>query len=79
MLRAGHGLVVCVAALLTLGVVMVNSAGLTIGGDRLTSLADVFYSRSSILAVLAMLALLAGTLVPVQRIFTLQEGRQRWW
>ena len=41
MLRAGQGLVLIVLALLSLGVLMVTSAGLTVAGEQPLTLADL--------------------------------------
>ncbi|MHC4588427.1 MAG: hypothetical protein ACYTAQ_03585 [Planctomycetota bacterium] len=45
MLRAGHGIVLIVCALLAIGVVMVTSAGLTIDADRSVSLPQILRWR----------------------------------
>jgi cell division protein FtsW len=65
MLRAGHGVVLTVCALLAIGVVMVSSAGLSVDADRSVTLAGILLGRPSLLAALAMAALLAGSHVPV--------------
>jgi cell division protein FtsW len=72
MLRAGHGVVLIVCALLAIGVVMVTSAGLTIDADRSVSLPQIVLGRPALLAALAIGALLVGTRVPVQRLGRLQ-------
>lgn len=66
MVRAGHALVLIVTALLMIGVVMVNSAGLTIDANRAIDLQSVLLGRPSILAMLALLALAIGAVVPVR-------------
>ncbi|MCZ6543730.1 MAG: hypothetical protein O6768_08705, partial [Planctomycetota bacterium] len=63
-LRAGHGLILIVIALLTIGVVMVNSAGLTIDPERQIDLRDVLLGRPTILAGLAVAMMLVGSRVP---------------
>ncbi|MHC4127170.1 MAG: FtsW/RodA/SpoVE family cell cycle protein [Planctomycetota bacterium] len=68
MLRAGHGIVLIVCALLAIGVVMVTSAGLTIDADRSVSLPQILLGRPALLAALAVGALLVGSRVPVQRL-----------
>ena len=60
MLRAGHGVVLIVCALLAIGVVMVTSAGLTIDAGRSISLPQILLGRPALLAALAVGALLVG-------------------
>src|SRR5262249_7977438 len=67
MLRPGQAIVLCVLALLTLGVVMVNSADMTLGTDRAVTLQSIVLSRSSAYMVLALIALLVCSLVRVGR------------
>jgi len=73
MLRAGHGLMLIVVGLLTLGVVMVTSAGLTVhpasGGDDL-GFFEVLVSRPAIFAALAVVLMAIGSRVPVGRLCT---------
>jgi len=57
MLRPGHVVVVCTFALLALGVVMVNSAGMTVEGGAGTTLQGLLLSRSTIYMALAVLAM----------------------
>jgi cell division protein FtsW len=66
--RAGQGLILLVIALLVLGVVMVNSAGLTIDPSRRIDLQTVLVGRPTLLAGLAVVALLIGTRMPVERL-----------
>ncbi|MCH8153268.1 MAG: cell division protein FtsW [Planctomycetes bacterium] len=68
-LRAGHGLILIVIALLTIGVVMVNSAGLTIDPERQIDLRDVLLGRPTILAGLAVAMMLVGSRVPLDRLY----------
>jgi cell division protein FtsW len=68
MLRAGHGVVLIAAALLTIGVVMVNSAGLTVDANRAVSLSDVLLGRHTVLAAMAFVMLLVGSRVPLGRL-----------
>src|SRR5262245_43552988 len=74
MLRAGHGLMLIVITLLTFGVVMVTSAGLTVGPDREVILQDVLLGRTTLLAALAVGSMILGSYVPVQRFFYRAEG-----
>lgn len=65
MLKPGHVLAICCLALLTLGVVMVNSALMDIG--RPVTVESVLLSRSTIYMGLAMLALLIVSRLPILR------------
>lgn len=73
-MRLGHGLILAVLALLIIGVVMVNSAGLTVDAQTPISLKAVLLGRPAIYAALAMVMLGIGTLVPVERLYTLRGG-----
>lgn len=75
MLRPGHIIALCVFALLTLGVVMVSSADMSVrlvgAGHPATdgvTFQSIVLSRSSAYMVLALTALIAGTYVPVRRL-----------
>ena len=70
---APGGLVLIVASLLTLGVVMVASAGLTIESAEPVTLQSVLLGRHAVHAGLALAALLVGALLPVARL-----RRARW-
>jgi cell division protein FtsW len=65
MLKPGHVLAISCLALLTLGVVMVNSALMDIG--RPVTVESVLLSRSTIYMGLAMLALLVVSRLPILR------------
>ena len=69
MLRAGHGLILIVITLLTIGVVMVTSAGLMVGTDKGVLLQDVLLGRTTQLAFAAFVFMLIGVCVPVEKIF----------
>ncbi len=69
MLRAGHGLILIVLTLLTIGVVMVTSAGLRVGAEKAVLLEDVLLGRTTLLALVAVACMLIGALVPVERTF----------
>lgn len=70
MLRAGHGLVLAVVALLAVGVVMVCSAGLEVGGAAPLGLGAVLGGRDGRFALAALLLLVVGAQVPVRRLAT---------
>jgi len=65
MMRAGHGLLLTVIALLMIGVIMVNSAGLRVDPDRALTLSDILLGRPMILAAIAVGAMLFGMFMPV--------------
>lgn len=66
MFRPGHFVAVATVALLTLGVVMVLSAGMSVAGRTSTMPADLFTSRSVIYMGMALLALgVTAWLTPV--------------
>jgi cell division protein FtsW len=69
MLRAGHGLMLLTAGLLSIGVIMVNSAGLTVGAAEPVSLTGILLGRTSILAALAMAMMLVASRLPVDRLY----------
>ncbi len=72
MIRAGQGLILAVVSLLVVGVVMVNSAGLTVDAEHAITLKQVLLSKQTVLALVAMIALVAGSLIPVERLYTLR-------
>ncbi|MGE3109060.1 MAG: FtsW/RodA/SpoVE family cell cycle protein [Phycisphaerales bacterium] len=67
MIRPGQILACCVLALLTLGVIMVNSADMSVSSERAISFESIVLSRSSAYLALAMLALGVASFVPVRR------------
>lgn len=66
MLRPGQAIVLCVLALLTIGVVMVNSADMTLAADQAVTMKSIILSRSTAYMVLALIALLSCSLLPVR-------------
>ncbi len=68
MLRSGQVVVLCVLALLTLGVVMVNSAGMSVDPGQAVTVESILLSRSTIYMALAMVAMGACAMLPVRRI-----------
>ena len=74
MLRAGQVLILAVLSLLTLGVVMINSAGATVAADAASndgtgSLAQLLTGRTALYALLAVAAMLFGSCVPIDRLY----------
>lgn len=75
MLRPGDVIGVCVLALLCVGVVMVNSAGLGVGdGQTPVTLASIIFSRSAAYLALAMAALLIASRIPLERLVARTAG-----
>lgn len=68
MARAGDGIVLCVLALLCVGAVMVNSAGLSVGDTQPVSFESIVLSRSSLYMAIAMVMLLVVSRLPVSRM-----------
>src|SRR5262245_18659832 len=73
MLRPGHIIALCVIALLTIGVIMVNSAGMRVhivgaeqGQDPGITAQSVILSRTTIYMGLAITAMLIGAYLPVR-------------
>ncbi len=92
-MRAGHGIFLIALALLVFGVVMVNSAGLSVRPDpglvtsgaiseatyaarstayRPISFESVVLGRTTILALLSLVAMGIGSRMPVERLLTLR-------
>ena len=72
MLRAGHGLILCVLALLVIGVVMVQSAGLSISAERSIDLREILLGKQAALAALALLTLAFASFIPIHRLETMR-------
>jgi cell division protein FtsW len=72
MLRAGHGIALATLCLLVVGVIFVNSASLNVEGSDSTTLHGLLTSRTTVFAVLAMLCLAAGAMIPVDRLAQLR-------
>lgn len=70
MLRAGHGLILCVLSLLVFGVVMVQSAGLRIVPDRSIEISEILLGKQTLLAAIAIVVLLIASRIPINRLFT---------
>lgn len=67
-LTAGQGIALCVLGLLTIGVVMVNSAGMSVDASRAVTAESLLLSKSTIYMGLAMLGLTVSALLPIRRI-----------
>ncbi len=67
MLRPGHVVWLCALALLMLGVVMVNSAGMSVGSSTPATLESVLLSRSTVYMAIAVAAMSVCSLLPVRR------------
>lgn len=68
MLRPGHAVLLCTLALLTIGVVMVNSADLSIDPKEAVTAESILLSRSTAYMGLAMAAMIAVSLLPIRRL-----------
>lgn len=85
-LKPGQTIALCVLALLTIGVVMVSSAGMSVGGDVPDSLKNatvsILLSRSAIYMFLALSAMVFCSRLPIQKIASLATHerviRGRW-
>lgn len=73
MLRPGQAIALCVLALLMLGVVMVNSAGMSVDPSRAVTIESILLSRSTVYMALAVIAMMAVGLLPVRRLATWVE------
>ncbi len=70
MFRPGQTISLCVLTLLTIGVVMVSSAGMTVGAEGVT-FKSILLSRSTAYMALALAAMAACSVVPVRRLVPL--------
>ena len=68
MIRPAGGLLLIVACLLTLGVIMVSSAGMTIDGENPVTLRSILLGRPAVHAMIAAAALGLGAIVRVDRL-----------
>lgn len=71
MIRPGQALFLCVLALLTLGVVMVNSAGMSVVPGKEVSVESIVLSRSAAYMVFAIAAMALAAFLPVRRLAAL--------
>jgi len=75
MMRPGHVIVACVFALLTIGVVMVNSAGMVVDPKVPVTIQGVLLSRSTIYMGVAILAMaMTSWFAPVQLLGAVRGG-----
>jgi cell division protein FtsW len=68
MLRPGHLLALCVLALLTLGVIMVNSAGMSVDPKEAVTVKSILLSRSSAYMAAALGAMALCAFLPIRRL-----------
>ncbi|MCB9845702.1 MAG: FtsW/RodA/SpoVE family cell cycle protein [Phycisphaeraceae bacterium] len=68
MLRAGHMIALSVLGLLAIGLVMVTSAGMSVGQAEPVTLESVLLSRTSAYAALSLLAMAGAALLPVRLV-----------
>lgn len=74
MIRPGQAVALCALALLALGLVMVTSAGMSIGRTEPITAAGVLTSRSAAYAALAAAAMAIAAFLPIRRITTRLAG-----
>jgi cell division protein FtsW len=76
MFRASHALILIVLALLTFGVIMVTSAGLSVGmgADDALTMRSLLASRQMAFAIAAAGMLIIGSMIPLQRLYELRGG-----
>ncbi len=75
MLRAGQALFLCAIALLLLGVLMVNSAGLSVASDTPITLMGLLTGRTAMLALCALGAMIIGSRFPVRILYEWRGAR----
>lgn len=68
MLRYGQIVFLCVLALLTLGVVMVNSAGMSVDPREAVTVKSILLSRSTAYMALAVAAMACCAMLPIRRM-----------
>jgi len=68
MLRPGHLVALCVLALLTLGVIMVNSAGMSVDPKQAVTLESILLSRPTAYMVGALAAMAVCASLPIRRL-----------
>lgn len=68
-LRPGHGVALCALALLTIGVLMVNSASMQVDAASPMTLTTIMQSRPAAYAGIAVLAMGICAFLPVRRMF----------
>ncbi|MHC5027543.1 MAG: FtsW/RodA/SpoVE family cell cycle protein [Planctomycetota bacterium] len=68
MLRPGSGLILVTIALLLVGVVMITSAGLQVGGQTDLTIESILLGKTGLMAALAMAALAIGSLFPIRSL-----------
>lgn len=77
MIRAGDVVLLCVLTLLSIGVIMVHSAGLTIDADQAVTLRSILLSRSTAYMALGVAAMAGVGLLPIRRLVA-PAGFSRW-
>ena len=65
MLTAGKTNFLCALTLLCIGVIMVHSAGLSVGGGNPVTLESIVFSRSTAYLLIAVTAMACGALLPI--------------
>lgn len=78
MIRPGHVIALSALALLTIGVVMVNSAGLSIAPGRGVTWETIAYSQSTIYMGLALVAMILAARLPVLKLLPGVRDARTW-
>jgi len=73
-IRAADAIVLSALALLCLGVVMVQSAGMEVGIEERVSFSGLLFSQTSAYAAIAMVCLFLAARVPIERSLTRLRG-----
>ena len=68
MLRPGHAVALCALALLTLGVIMVSSAGMSVKPHEAATFESIVLSRNALNMLLAVSAMAACAMLPIRRL-----------
>lgn len=74
MIRSTDAIVLCALALLSLGVVMVHSAGMGVGGPDSVTFASIVFSQTTVYAVIAIACLFIASRLPIEDYLTKYRG-----
>ncbi len=77
--RARDAVILSVLALLSIGVIMVSSAGMSVGDETPVTFQSIVLSRPSLYLVLALAAMAAASWLPVHRIAQWAQGSKAVW
>lgn len=74
MIRSTDAIVLCALALLCLGVVMVHSAGMGVGGPDSVTFSSIVFSQTTVYAVIAIACLFIASRLPIEDSLTKYGG-----